>query len=418
MFRSLVRLVVALCLAPLAGCSLGNFIANESTDYNNTVEAATNDMLVTNILRARDNAPLFFSDLSQIRGSIQFNLAAQASFPWGPQFRPLTGTGVRRSEQIGPIALQNAPTFDIAPQNTKQFYEGIMEPLSPRILAYYLQSGDLSWVVMNIFVSRIEEVEVRGDVISVLNTYHYDDSQFLNLIYNWTYRFDSATQQNVESRPRVILSDGEPKPFGPKVAVDAKALVEASSANLEPKTIDGKFVQFSKKSPNVTICVKDIGGKYVAVGFVPNSVVKTPEMFPLPKSDEVCNPGAVGATEKKLAKDNVPIKRYRLRIRSVEEIFNYLGYLISDDYKDLAKNGKFLLDHKIDQSLIPFHIDQKPSGKVRFSTEYRGQVYYVNEYHDPNEYTITILAILNDLLNLNRDANPTPTTKAVQAVGG
>jgi hypothetical protein len=29
-----------------------------------------------------------------------------------------------------------------------------------------------------------------------------------------------------------------------------------------------------------------------------------------------------------------------------------------------------------------------------------------------------ILAILNDLLNVNRDANEIPTTKAVQAVGG
>ena len=47
---------------PFTACSLSNFVADESIDYNATVEkAVTNDVPVTNILRARDGAPLFFS---------------------------------------------------------------------------------------------------------------------------------------------------------------------------------------------------------------------------------------------------------------------------------------------------------------------------------------------------------------------
>src|SRR5579864_9837202 len=123
-------LMAAGCAIPLLGCSLASAISGDTQDYEEVVENVTDTMLVTNILRAQDDAPLFFADLSQIRGNIALNLSAQDSFPWGPWFRPSTGTGVRRSAQIGPIAVNSNPTFDIAPLNTKQFAQGILEPLS------------------------------------------------------------------------------------------------------------------------------------------------------------------------------------------------------------------------------------------------------------------------------------------------
>jgi hypothetical protein len=57
----------------LAGCSLAPVIAESTLNYNTTVETVTNGVLVTNILRARDSAPLYFSDLSHPRrGASQF----------------------------------------------------------------------------------------------------------------------------------------------------------------------------------------------------------------------------------------------------------------------------------------------------------------------------------------------------------
>jgi hypothetical protein len=70
----------------LAGCSLAPVIAESTLNYNTTVETVTNGVLVTNILRARDSAPLYFSDLSQIRGAVQVSLQAQTTMPYGPMF--------------------------------------------------------------------------------------------------------------------------------------------------------------------------------------------------------------------------------------------------------------------------------------------------------------------------------------------
>jgi len=55
--------------------------------------------------------------------------------------------------------------------------------------------------------------------------------------------------------------------------------------------------------------------------------------------------------------------------------------------------------------------------KVRFATQYQDKTYYVGEVVK-GDNTLRILAVLNGLLNLNRDANAIPKTPAVQAIGG
>lgn len=404
--NDLRRSLAALSLMSVAGCSLANFIADESIDYNSTVEAATNDMLVTNILRGRDEAPVFFSDLSQIRGSIQFNVAAQSTIPWGPQFRPSTGTGVRRSVQAGPIQLQNAPTFDIAPQNTKQFYQGVMEPLGKAVLANYLRSGIPKDVVLRLFVSSIDTVAVVGEKASLVAHCRYTKPCFDEFIKKWT--FHDGEPEAYLPFPNVVIA-AEPKKIGGPVGPNAKALIDASNAGLEVKALDdaGTRVQLLKASPHITFCVNDGNDRYTAVGVTDNSLIKTPEGGLPPKSDDECNLATSQATTPVHALRRTeparPVLRYMMHLRSVKEVFYYLG--------DLIKDGKPR------PNPLYLNISKSPPPKVRFAVEYRGDTYYVSELRHYDN-TIRILSILNDLLNLNRDASATPTTKAVQAVGG
>ena len=112
-------IVVPPVMLLLAGCSLAPVIAESTLDYNTTVETVTNGVLVTNILRARDGAPLYFSDLSQIRGAVQLSLQAQTTVPYGPMFP----AGAGASAQAGPLTVSSQPGFDVAPLNTKKFAE-------------------------------------------------------------------------------------------------------------------------------------------------------------------------------------------------------------------------------------------------------------------------------------------------------
>jgi hypothetical protein len=85
-----------------------------------------------------------------------------------------------------------------------------------------------------------------------------------------------------------------------------------------------------------------------------------------------------------------------LYVRSVEAMFYYLGSLLLDP----------------EHSPVPFYIFDHPVDDTRFHIEYRGRSYFVREA-SPGDGTITILAILSDLLNLNRDAGEIPSTKTV-----
>ena len=123
--------VIAMLL--LAGCSLAPVIAENTLDYNTAVETVTNGVLVSNILRARDGAPLYFSDLSQIRGAVQLSLQAQTTLPYGPAFPAAAGA----SAQGGPLAVSSQPGFDVAPLNTKKFAEGMLEGIDVKVCLFH-----------------------------------------------------------------------------------------------------------------------------------------------------------------------------------------------------------------------------------------------------------------------------------------
>ena len=140
--------------AVLAGCSLTSFVSSESIDYNKTVEDVTTSVLVTNILRARDSGPLFFSDISQLRGSFTASAQASASFPFGPINRPLTAGGTRDSATLGPLTFSNNPSFDMAPLTTKQFTQGLLNSISESLVAYYMgRLGPNNYIALDLFVS-------------------------------------------------------------------------------------------------------------------------------------------------------------------------------------------------------------------------------------------------------------------------
>jgi hypothetical protein len=191
-------------------------------------------------------------------------------------------------------------------------------------------------------------------------------------------------------------------------------MVDANTAGLDVTAArDGK-VQFSKKASGFTLCFFD-GTYYVPVSVDDNSVVKSPGGETTGPSDNTTGKGSCPG----YPGQNI---HYTLHLRSVEQVFYYLGTLISPDAGDyvIRKNGP----HK-GCPVIAFFIYKTPVPHIRFTVEYRDGTYYVADTARTDECgggvvdnTMPILAILNDLLNLNRDASETPTTKAVQAVGG
>ena len=64
--------VLAVVLAfVLSGCGISTgIIKSDALDFGGIIEDTTNKLLVTNVLRARDKAPLHFADIPIVRESI------------------------------------------------------------------------------------------------------------------------------------------------------------------------------------------------------------------------------------------------------------------------------------------------------------------------------------------------------------
>jgi hypothetical protein len=397
----------------LMGCSLAPFVGVDAIDYSNTVEVVTNNLLVTNVLRGRDSAPLYFADLSQIRGQLNASLSAQTTIPVGANVvtngpRILLGQVFPWNTQAGPLSASTAPSFDIAPTNTRKFYQGLLQPISENIFQYFIEQK-IAGNSELYFYLLVDSIDVEK-----FNLGWRDERDFDRIADRWT---DGG------HIPRVVKLPAASKDFGPPLPPDAKAVVQASSAGLDVKGTlkDGiQLVQFQKKDGGRALCFFD-GPGYVRVSVEENSVTKAPSGEALSsQSGKAGNPCA------KLLRTRTPPQpyvHYTLHLRSVEQIFYYLGTLINTrSTYGLRTEGPLAGCPR-----IPFFIDTVPSDYTRFAVNYRGAVYYVADTSrriqcaggaNIGDYTMPILAALNDLLNLNRDADEVPTTKAVTAVGG
>jgi hypothetical protein len=229
--------VIAVLL--LAGCSLAPVIAENTLDYNTAVETVTNSVLVSNILRARDGAPLYFSDLSQIRGAVGLSLQAQTTVPYGPVFPGATGA----SAQGGPLAVSSQPGFDVAPLNTKKFAEGMLEGIDVKVFAYFIQRHVDPKVFLNLVVSRVElyrksEKNLVGTCTTEIGK--TGASCVAELISSWTANSGFAPKMGELS---------EKSEVGPPIRADlfekqnniVASLVQTDAANIDVKKSGGDY---------------------------------------------------------------------------------------------------------------------------------------------------------------------------------
>ena len=139
------RLTAIAALLALAGCSLGPTIAENSIAYNGTMQAATDTLLVVNVLRARDQAPLHFSTIGAIHGA--FTLSA--------------GFGYDLSQSTGlaqPALLASTnPSFDIGPLDRQEFARGLLRPIDPVLLRLLSDQRLPDQLLIYLLVSKFDE---------------------------------------------------------------------------------------------------------------------------------------------------------------------------------------------------------------------------------------------------------------------
>jgi hypothetical protein len=155
------RSILAFCLCVwLSGCAISpSVIKSDTLAYGEVIEDTTNKLLVLNILRARDKAPLHFADIPLMRESMQQSF----SFSWldfiGASRAP---PSTRDSVALG-TSVQKTPSFDLNHLHSKDFITGISSPIDPKIVKYWLDRGLDRRIALLLFFSAVEIVETRSE---------------------------------------------------------------------------------------------------------------------------------------------------------------------------------------------------------------------------------------------------------------
>jgi hypothetical protein len=154
----------------LGGCVAPAVMKSDSLSFGEVIEDTTNKLLVINVLRARDKAPLHFADIPVIRESMQ----QSASLGFSSVVPSRAGT-TQRDTRTGILSFQVSPSFELTHLHSKDFITGISSPIDPKVVKYWLDRGLDRRIVLLLFFSAAEIVETASEkgpvrTIKVMNS--------------------------------------------------------------------------------------------------------------------------------------------------------------------------------------------------------------------------------------------------------
>ena len=474
----------------LCGCGLAPAIMkSDSMSYGDVIEDSTNKLLVTNVLRARDKAPLHFADVPVIRQSMQQTVSAN----WLHPFDARNGSSQRDILTLGG-SLQFSPSFELTHLQSKEFITGISSPIDPKVVKYWLDRGLDRRIVLLLFFSAAEIVETRQDsnrvrVIKIMNSprdaidvikarkrpftgpealkcdTQSDFERYLKLL-NAVRTFFA----NIYRERRILARNMKLDPKEDSRALARLAALDQSKIRLTFDKVSAEYSLYALSSEEkVAFCFFDERrpGRRLTPNYeviqagqdlsadrrtcyrrvVEASAEDSPSGRPSERPVFFRGPAelnqptrycrmynqfiGVSPSDKS---DELPSLQVRLRIRSVGEIFQFLGDLL--EYQDEIKRylesdpkGAVKLNTPITFGYCPddpgpgcddifFRLDGDPAS-ARFTLTYRATEYAVaniNSGPQRKDHTLEILSVLHQLVNLNKSASDIRATPSVQVL--
>jgi hypothetical protein len=426
----------ALLAALLGGCAMTPLIDRDALEFNKVQESVNNELLVTNILRARDNAPLYLAEFQTIHVTITGTLSTgNISIPFGPGNPPLT----KRYTAQPNASIQSAPSFDATQLDTQQFTLGMLRPIEPVTWEYYWHRDYPPQLLLYLFLASINDG---------LDTYDNNPC--------WETGGGCASWAAFNKRADDLVKSGVYLNIFSGLA-PAQDTGKVGSQPIKVVVIEGKPYTFEESAPQVAICVRNLGlspadeaatFKRLALyqknpcpdssGTEASQTRSTPAAAPALLSSGGGGAG-ISAASTSLSPEDMAlfacthhevvqcrrswadVQRSSIEgqtyvMRSVESIIRYLGrvqqMVEADPRSDEAMKGVVWTDARGPNTLFQLHLTP---GRDRIAVGYRGRRYYVREGLT-TDHTLEVLALLNQLINANKNASEIPSTKAVQIV--
>jgi hypothetical protein len=482
----------------LSGCVTSTEIKSDTMSFDDVIEDTTNKLLLLNVLRARDKAPLHFADIPVIRESMQMSASLGGTRLFGPP-----STTLRNAATIAG-AIQKSPSFEFNHLDSKDFITGISSPIDVKFVKYWLDRGLDRRIVLLLFFSAVEIVETRSEsgpvsTIRVANSPRdaIDVFKGRKRPFGGPESLKCDTQSDFERYLKLINvlktffahSYRERRVLATGLSLDAVkdnrglptfAALDQTKIQLSyDKGLSAYNLYALSPEQKVAFCFYE--NQRPGAGASPYAFVNSgaatlkdkrscsQSVIDIPPEDStraglgespVFFPGAADAKEPSdycsiynrfvgvdpaPKTDGYPKLELKLHIRSVGEIFQFLGDLLhyQDEVRRYADRSRpaLRLNTPVTFGYCPddasaacddvfFRLDGDPE-TARFSLLYRDRVYSVANLNPPDEaacagsrcpeipakdHTLEILAVVHQLVDLNKSATDIRATPFVQVL--
>ncbi len=411
-------LTVTASAALLSGCAAQHQLHRVAVDYNEMVAETSDELTLLNIVRAAHRYPMHFTTVSSLRGNASFSTSASLSpsFPGtnitdAPGGKTSVNEGTDVSSSLS-VSASSSPSFDVAVLNTENFQRGIMNPVPASLVDSYIAQGWRDDLIAALFIERITFYNSNKERIGVLDNDPGDEKGacFLNFIRKHQL---VPTRESSDDTPLIAWSD-----------------LKANTSLSDITTLDGKNYDLSddktqvvrKGTSSLALRANHVGendsdnvalqGRLAALSDSECTASLLPDgntkgLFSGLKADDekdIRVSALSGVSETNFA-DAV------ITFRSVQGVFYFLGEVA----RPRVTNGVPKFDYKLRDGSLIFHL-RKGGGAV-INTRFDGKRFGINESSDLNkDRSVQVIALLQQVLNLQKNAKDLPTTQTVNIV--
>lgn len=248
-FAHLVVITMSILALALAGCSAHRQLATQAVGFNLTVEKAQNEMLLLNVLRAKDRLPMYVTGISSLNGNFQTTLTSGlgASLSRVRGHVPSGTDSITRGVAPSASAILSAnPSFSLAVLDTQEFMKGFLSPIEKSTLAYYWDQGWRPELLLYLLVQRVE-IEVNGAEKRTFVFENYPDSaqQDLTKLKGfgcWLHEFLAQKPRIVE----VTIPENVGPPLSKDSVSDVMKLMQVAKEGFLLKGVDKDTYQLQR----------------------------------------------------------------------------------------------------------------------------------------------------------------------------
>lgn len=399
----------------ISGCTFTDDLTGQIDRDSRSIAIAADQQLLLNIIRAGYGTPMSFTQVSSVlaTGSVNGTLGLPfALFGPGPTPPTLTqnGFGVFGTNSVNASSGNN---FSLSILDNKEFWLGMLTPLSFDTLNFFIRQGMPREVLFNLYMAKLEITRGKERTLSLINS--PTATSFAE--------FENNLRENVHyglTTDAVIRALSLGPPLRIQDASNMKNLVQVAQAGLRLipiQTKQGTQYQIMAGKIAAVLCFDPAIAQTDIEGKIPTDYT-CPAVTSAGVTASAAESASSGETPfafQSKASAGYPQTTYTVYPRSTYEILRYLGSLALAEINDpayVSLASRLAQDEGASPIAGRLFVvrENAPTSDDFVSVTYRG-----NRYSIPMQATTTIqvMALVRQLIALSTSVNSLPVTGTV-----